>query len=442
MFKRKQTEKKIKQENPSENNQPIQEEDGPFQAYLKRLFGGGDALYEDRLLFISKVVLFGLVLLVELLIMLQHAETLITEKSWAPFSVLFIAAFVLTVAEGLRFFFLKQDRYRKIFYFVEVCAACGFIVVSEGVYSLVLYLLLLTQFYLSTTKGRSALWMYALSLPLYAISYGLQVFLRGDIISLEIVRAGLSVFSALTLHFVASQILLIFYRQYTRLNRALVDLEKSKKELEKAYDAVAEVSVLEERQRIAKEIHDTAGHSLTTVIMQTEAAKRIIDNNPDEAKKKLIAANLQAKNALERLRSSVHLLSGEMDTESLKESMERIINESTDGTGVTIRSSIEDVTASEAKCRFLCNTLKEGISNGLRHGNAKAFWVELKIEDEKIKFLLSDNGSGLDMENFQSGFGLTTMRDRARVLGGEMMMFSEPGEGVELSLTLPVDEQK
>ena len=442
MFKRKKTEKRIKRVNPSDKKELAQEEDSPFQAYLKRLFGGGDVLYEDRLLFISKVVLFGLVLLVEVLIMLQHAETLVMEKSWAPFSVLFIAAFVLTMAEGLRFFILKQDRYRKIFYFIEVCAACGFIVVSEGVYALLLYMLLLTQFYVSAPKGSSALWMYGLSLPLYAISYALQVYLRGYILSLEIVREGLAVFSALTLHFVALQILMLFYRQYTRLNRALVDLEKSKKELEKAYDAVAEVSVLEERQRIAKEIHDTAGHSLTTVIMQTEAAKRIIDKDPDEAKKKLIAANLQAKNALERLRSSVHLLSGQMDTETLKESMERIINESTDGTGVTIRSAIEDVAVSEAKHRFLCNTLKEGISNGLRHGDAKAFWVELKIEDDKIKFLLSDNGSGLDMENFQSGFGLTTMRDRARALGGEMTMFSEPGEGVELNLTLPVDERK
>ncbi|MBQ4053769.1 MAG: hypothetical protein IJD33_05470, partial [Clostridia bacterium] len=101
---------------------------------------------------------------------------------------------------------------------------------------------------------------------------------------------------------------------------------------------------------------------------------------------------------------------------------------------------IEDITVSQAKHRFLCNTLKEGISNGLRHGNAKAFWLELKVEDGKIHFLLSDNGTGLDTENFKSGFGLTTMRDRARVLGGEMYVMSEPDEGFELNITLPIDE--
>ena len=102
---------------------------------------------------------------------------------------------------------------------------------------------------------------------------------------------------------------------------------------------------------------------------------------------------------------------------------------------------MEDITVSQAKRRFICNTLKEGISNGLRHGGATAFWFELKIVDGKIHFLLSDNGKGLNTEGFKSGFGLTTMRDRARTFGGEVCIMSEPGEGLELNLTLPVDEK-
>lgn len=415
--------------------------DDRFQVYLKRLFGEDEKLYEDRLLFIGKWILFGLLVLVELLILLQHAENLIITKDWFTFSVLFIAALVLTLAEAVKLFFLHQDRYRMIFYFIEVVAACGFIAVTEGTYPVMLYVLILTQFYVGTTKARSGLWMYGFSLPLYAISYTLQMyFVRGDMLRLEILREGFSVFSGLTLHFAAVQILMLFYRQYTRLNRALVDLEKSKKELERAYDAVVEVTALEERQRIAKEIHDTAGHSLTTVIMQTEAAKRIIDSNPAEAKQKIIAANLQAKNTLEKLRASVHLLSGQMEKQTLKQSMESVVNETMDGTGITIRSSIEDITVSEAKHRFLCNALKEGISNGLRHGNAKAFWLELTVENDKINFLLSDSGSGLNTENFECGFGLTMMRERARALGGEMVIVSAPEEGLELTITLPIDK--
>ena len=120
--------------------------------------------------------------------------------------------------------------------------------------------------------------------------------------------------------------------------------------------------------------------------------------------------------------------------------IENIVNESTDGTGIKIRAKIQDIEVSQAKQRFLCNTLKEGISNGLRHGNATAFWFELKTQDGKIRFHLSDNGTGLETEHFESGFGLTTMRDRVRKLGGEMYIISEPDEGFELNLELPADD--
>ena len=441
MFKKKQLAEREAPLSPEEQKNIQENADARFQAYLKRLFGEDKEHYEDRLLFVGKWVLFCLLSLVEILILLQHVERLILTKNWLLFSVLFVATLVLTATEAVKLFFMESDRYHKIFYFIEVAAACGFVVATEGTYSVMLYVLMLTQFYLGATKTRSALWMYGLALPLYAISYVLQVALvRGDVLGVEILRESIGVISGLTIHFLALQILLVFYRQYLRLNRALEELEKNKKELETAYDMVAEVTALEERQRIAKEIHDTAGHSLTTVIMQTEAAKRIIDSNPAEAKVKLIAANLQAKNALERLRSSVHLLSGQMEKASLKESIESIINESSDGTGIKIRSSIADINVSQAKHRFLCNTLKEGISNGLRHGKATAFWVQLKSGDGKIHFLISDNGSGLNTENFESGFGLTTMRDRVRSLGGEMMIISEPDEGFELNITLPMDE--
>ena len=194
-------------------------------------------------------------------------------------------------------------------------------------------------------------------------------------------------------------------------------------------------------ERIAKDIHDTAGHSITTVIMQTEVAKRIIDKNPEEAKTKIISANLQAKHALEELRDSVHLLSGMQKGETLKTALEKIIHESTDGTGLTVRSQIEDVVVSPAKHRFLCNTLKEGISNGLRHGTATAFWFELKEESNKIAFLLSDNGNGVDINDLRLGFGLSAMQERARAFGGEVRFHSEKDEGFELHLFLPSDKK-
>ena len=180
---------------------------------------------------------------------------------------------------------------------------------------------------------------------------------------------------------------------------------------------------------------------MTTVIMQTESAKRIIGENPEEAKNKIIAANLQAKTTLERLRESVHLLSGATEGTTLKTALEGIIHESTDGTEIRIRSEIEELILSPAKHRFLCNALREGISNGLRHGNATAFWVELKTADGKIEFVLSDNGAGLRQGEWQEGFGLRSMKERARVFGGEAEFISDPEEGFEIRINLPTDSE-
>jgi signal transduction histidine kinase len=173
--------------------------------------------------------------------------------------------------------------------------------------------------------------------------------------------------------------------------------------------------------------------------MQTESAKRIIDSNPEEAKAKIVAANLQAKHALEELRNSVHLLSGVQENMTLKSALLAIIHESMDGTGIVIRSEIEEVAVGEKYYRFLCNALREGISNGIRHGGATAFWFELKSLDKKVSFLLSDNGKGVDGE-VQMGFGLRMMKERAGALGGALTIVTGIEEGFEFHLELPIEE--
>ena len=280
-----------------------------------------------------------------------------------------------------------------------------------------------------------------LCMAVYVVTFGASNwFLYGESVSvLPLLSQCFNDLLILVIHFVFVNLAVRFYRQYVRLGKALKALDQSKAELQKAYDDLAEVTLLEERQRIAKDIHDTAGHSMTTVIMQTEAAKLIIDKNPEEAKSRIIAANLQAKHALEELRESVHLLSGISGKQTLKDALQGIINESMDGTGIRIRSDIDDAAVSDAKYRFLCNTLKEGISNGLRHGGATAFWFELKQTGKKLEFLLSDNGSGVEINKLKEGFGLTGMSSRAESLGGDVWFVSEPDEGFEIHLTLPAD---
>lgn len=409
--------------------------------YFENMFA--DTSDEGERIFIGfcKKVLFFAVVFIELLLLTQHVELWVNDGNWFGFLVVTGIMMVLTTVQVLSLFVLKGSGYRKSLYVVQTLSVFALLILTKGSYALLLYMFMLTQLYLDISNGRVALWIFIASLLLYAVGYVGQVFLSlGDKFNLfDILRNSLGSLGFLALHFIGVQIAMAFYRQYLKLNRALKELDESKRELEKAYAVVAEVSALEERQRIAKDIHDTAGHSLTTVIMQTESAKRIIESNPEEAKTKIIAANLQAKTTLERLRESVHLLSGMTEGATLKTTLEGIVHESTDGTGIRIRSEIADMVLSFSKSRFLCNALREGISNGLRHGNATAFWFELKEENGKAYFLLSDNGKGMSGEEWKLGYGLNSMRERAISLGGEVQFYSEPDEGFEIHITIPMD---
>ncbi len=406
-----------------------------IRAYFVRLFGKYDFRNEEHFLHFGKWLIFILVAVVECLLILQQLNECIRLGGWWRLIVVSAVMLALTVSIGIEFFVAK-GRAKIFFYVVDVVAACTFPIFAGGLYSVVLYMLLLTQFYFDAKNSKQSFLLLFAGIFLYVVAYGIQAYLVYGAPSWSFFSLFNNTFGfivGIIAHFLAVQIALAFYRQYLKL-------EESKKELEKAYAVVAEVSALEERQRIAKEIHDTAGHSLTTVIMQTETAKRIIDTNPKEAKQKLVAANLQAKHALEELRNSVHLLSGSAENGGLKDALVGIIHESTDGTGIKIRWEIADIETLPAKHRFLCNTLKEGISNGLRHGKATAFWFELKEAEGSILFLLSDNGIGLGEKDLQPGFGLTSMQERAEALGGEVSTYSDE-EGFELRLRLPADRR-
>ncbi len=417
-------------------------EESKIRAYFVSLFGKYDLRNEKQFLFFGKWLIFIFLMLIELLVVLQGIERLIDGGRWGNMILRLSLVGVLTASMAVQLFAVRGVKGKLAFYIIDSLSACGFLYCTEGVFAPIIYLLVWTQVYFEVKGFKTAFFLFLGSAFLYIVAFVAQRIIFHGMANgiLQILSLALGFIVAITAHFLVLQIALAFYRQYLKLDTALRDLDASKKELEKAYEVVAEVSALEERQRIAKEIHDTAGHSLTTVIMQTESAKRIIDTNPQEAKSKIISANLQAKHALEELRDGVHLLSGTRERQTLADALLDIVHESTDGTGITVRSSIAEVEVSPSKHRFLCNTLKEGISNGLRHGGATAFWFELKVEDGKMQFLLSDNGKG-GKEGWTAGFGLTTMRERATALGGEVSFFSD-GEGFEIRLSLPVDGEQ
>ena len=400
----------------------------------------------------GNTVIFGLLLLVELLLLMNNWGAVFF--GIRAFWVLLPVTAFLAAENAVKLWAIKGFARRIPCYVLDILCLTVLTVFSDGTLISTLFIIILSEFYLSQESLSGSIAMGAASIVLFLIAFAVSGALKERNVDLvALLSNGFNDILLMALHFFVFNFVLFVYRKNNELNAALEEigasneklrqaneeLRENRRKLQEAYKDLQEVTALEERQRIAKDIHDTAGHSITTIIMQTEAAKLVIDSDPADAKRKIAAANLQARNALEELRESVHLLSGTTEQLTLREQLMSIIHESTDGTGIVIRSDIEDISLCSAKRRFLCNTLKEGISNGLRHGGATAFYFELKARGDRVLFLLSDNGKGADGANLKKGFGLKGMTARAEALGGQISFESEEGEGFEIDIVLPAD---
>lgn len=405
---------------------------------------GGEKLPREKKSFFTqsgKVIVYCL--LISILITLIVANQGSSPFGVTSWYVTFPTAVLLLGENAVKFWAAKRYRVKIVCYVLDILSLMALTVFSDGTLISILYLIILSEFYLNQKSVTASVAMWLSSILTFLVTFALSSVFKSE--GFDIVRLLTNAFNDLILfvvHFFAMNFAVQLTRKNRELAKAAEDLNNSNEKLRVAYDELKEITTLEERQRIAKDIHDTAGHSITTVIMQTEAAKIAVDSNPEEAKKRITAANLQAKHALEELRESVHLLSGEVKEFSLKENLERVVHDSMDGTDIVIRYDIDDITVGDVKSRLILNTLKEGISNGLRHGNATAFYFELKEKDARVEFMLSDNGTGMPAGQLKEGFGLSGMHRRAESLGGTVWFETEPDEGFEIHMTLPSDAVK
>ena len=312
--------------------------------------------------------------------------------------------------------------------------------ITGSVFLSALYCIILTQIYLNTELFRTKIIMFAISSVGFTSTCVIGWFIRYQwVISpeqiIELVSDGFVGVIIIAAHFIVTNFIMGFYYTNIKLREALKASDERKAELESVYKELSETAVFQERNRIARDIHDNAGHSMTAVIMQTEAAKLLIDTNPEEAKAKIISANIQAKNALEQMRESVHLLAGRSGEQPVGQEIAEVLAQTMDGTDVTIRSDISDVELPWERRHFILNSLKECLANGIRHGGATAFYVEFGQDGENVVLTVSDNGCGLPPD-FKEGFGLKGIREKATAYGGKLLVESEPDDGCEVKIII------
>ena len=254
----------------------------------------------------------------------------------------------------------------------------------------------------------------------------------------------------ITLNFSFAYILMYFlkYQITQRLKVQLIskELELKTKELQKAYeklqevyDAKEEVIILKERNRIAGEIHDTIGHTLTTVLVKMEASKRLMKKDVDLALDKFNAAQEQVRKGLNDIRKSVRALKEGEDLLDFVNLLHAFISEVENNSGVSIEYSFSKIPNLDKKIEnTLYRALQESITNGIRHGGSNKFELQILYKDNKIEFTVKDNGSG--SEDLEFGFGLSNIKYKVEGLGGTFSVESKANEGTTIRIEIPVNE--
>jgi signal transduction histidine kinase len=228
-------------------------------------------------------------------------------------------------------------------------------------------------------------------------------------------------------------------RQNTML---LSELQAKNRQLEDYAAKVEELAVVEERNRLAREMHDTVGHRLTAASVQLEGAQRLASSEPARAAEMIGAGRQQVRQALQDLRQTVGRLREPVEVElPLPQALSRLAASFQEATGLAIGLDLPDNVreVSSAQRLALYRTAQEGLTNVQRHASACQAWLHLECSPDHICLRVVDDGRGLGAGS-PAGFGLRGLQERATQLGGSITISDRPEGGTILMIRLPLCE--
>src|SRR6266850_1519799 len=201
-------------------------------------------------------------------------------------------------------------------------------------------------------------------------------------------------------------------------------------------------AVTAERNRMARDIHDTLAQGFTGVIVQLEAVEEAMcQNQAVKAAGHLNQAGDLARESLREARRSVQALRPRaLEGKQLSEALKDLIEKMTRGTTVHAKFTLQGKRR-KLPPEWEANLLRIGqevLTNVLRHAQAGEFKALLVFDSREIRLDLRDNGCGFDPQRRHEGFGLQGMRERAEGMGGQLTIQSAAGKGTAISIVLPV----
>jgi signal transduction histidine kinase len=222
--------------------------------------------------------------------------------------------------------------------------------------------------------------------------------------------------------------------------RLLHELQNAHRQMQQAARQAEELAVAEERNRLAREVHDTLGHRLTVAAVQLEGAQRLIARDPDKAAHMVGTVRQQVLEGLSELRRTVATLRAPLTADlSLPSAINRLVHDFQDATGIQTHLYLADapVALPGEQREALFRAVQEGLTNVQKHAQAHTVWVRLDITNGSVQVSVEDDGVGLTRSANQPGFGLRGLDERAAQLGGRFTVTQGEHHGTLLVFCLP-----
>jgi signal transduction histidine kinase len=208
--------------------------------------------------------------------------------------------------------------------------------------------------------------------------------------------------------------------------------QKSRQRADRLTQQVETLAVDLERNRIARDIHDTLGHSLTSLDVQIELAQRIQANEPARAQQAIDLAKNLSSQALDNVRQALGTM--KRSNFDLTEAIVALA-EQDHPFQVTVNVRFPQLSL-QSSYQLYC-IIQESITNIQKHAQADRVTIESRIVGRGTILEICDNGNGFDLDRPHAGFGLRNMKERVQCLGGEFHLNSNIGQGTQIKIFVP-----
>lgn len=227
--------------------------------------------------------------------------------------------------------------------------------------------------------------------------------------------------------------------------RLIAELEAAKKELEAARQRDAELAVLRERERLARDLHDSLGHVLVALSVQLEAIQRLYRVDPERASAQVDELKVLTRSSMDALRRSVAgLRASGLGDRGLRSALQSLCVDWGQRTGVQVACQMDAVAdlLGPALAEAIWRVAQESLTNVEKHARARTVRLSLKGEPGRVVLGICDDGIGLPdgAEAAPNCFGLRGMRERVEGLGGTLALQGSPG-GTMVEARLPFESQ-